>query len=213
MTLRSNIATFLLAASAVALAGCTTTPVPVIKREGPLPVIQKGATTPTTTTDATGTQTTTLPEGQAPETTGEAVAQLRRGNGQVINQSAASAPPPNLGGSSGAATFNFEGESLHAVVKAILGDMLGQNYVIAPGVQGTVTLATPKPVSPAQAMSLLEQVLSWNNARMVYADGRYNIVAADSALSGTVSPRTGSPAMARGYEACLLYTSDAADEL
>ena len=201
MTLRSNIATFLLAASAVALAGCTTTPVPVIKREGPLPVIQKGATTPTTTTDATGTQTTTLPEGQAPETTGEAVAQLRRGNGQVINQSAASAPPPNLGGSSGAATFNFEGESLHAVVKAILGDMLGQNYVIAPGVQGTVTLATPKPVSPAQAMSLLEQVLSWNNARMVYADGRYNIVAADSGLAGTVAPRTGSPALARGFEA------------
>ena len=74
---------------------------------------------------------------------------IRRGTGQVINRSAASAPPPNLGGSSGAATFNFEGESLQAVVKAILGDMLGQNYVIAPGVQGTVTLATPKPVSPA----------------------------------------------------------------
>ena len=80
---------------------------------------------------------------------------IRRGTGQVINKSAASAPPPRLGGTSGAATFNFEGESLPAVVKAILGDMLGQNYVIAPGVQGTVTLATPKPVSPAEAMSLL----------------------------------------------------------
>ena len=56
------------------------------------------------------------------------------------------------------------------MVKAILGDMLGQNYVIAPGVQGTVTLATPKPVSPAEAMSLLEMVLGWNNARMVYSD-------------------------------------------
>jgi general secretion pathway protein D len=36
---------------------------------------------------------------------------------------------------------------------------------------------------------------------MVYADGRYNIVAADSGLSGTVAPRTGSPSLARGYEA------------
>ncbi|MFX5808849.1 hypothetical protein ABTE39_19060, partial [Acinetobacter baumannii] len=65
--------------------------------------------------------------------------QIRRGTGQVINRGAAAAPPPNIRGTTGSATFNFEGESLHAVVKAILGDMLGQNYVIAPGVQGTVT--------------------------------------------------------------------------
>jgi general secretion pathway protein D len=78
--------------------------------------------------------------------------------------------------------------------------MLGQNYVIAPGVQGTVTLATPKPVSPAAAMSLLEMVLGWNNARMVYSDGRYNIVPSDQALAGTVAPRTGSAATARGFE-------------
>ncbi|KGM55165.1 general secretion pathway protein GspD [Lysobacter daejeonensis GH1-9] len=126
--------------------------------------------------------------------------QIRRGTGQVINRSAASAPPPNFGGSSGQATFNFEGESLHAVVKAILGDMLGQNYVIAPGVQGTVTLATPKPVSPADAMNLLEMVLGWNNARMVYSGGRYNIVPADQALAGNVAARTGSAASARGFE-------------
>ena len=198
MTLRTNIATLVIAATAVALAGCATPPVAKISRDGRTPTVQTQL--PTTITDASGTQTTALPPGVDP-TTGAPTAQIKRGSGQVINRSAASAPPPNLGGSSGAATFNFEGESLHAVVKAILGDMLGQNYVIAPGVQGTVTLATPRPVSPAQAMSLLEQVLSWNNARMVFADGRYNIVAADSALSGTVSPRTGSPAMARGYEA------------
>ena len=35
--------------------------------------------------------------------------------------------------------------------------MLGQNYTIAPGVQGTVTLATPRTVSPAQAYVLLGQ--------------------------------------------------------
>ncbi len=46
-----------------------------------------------------------------------------------------------------ALSLTSEGESLQAVVKAILGDMLGQNYFIASGVQGTVTLSTPKPVS------------------------------------------------------------------
>ena len=83
-------------------------------------------------------------------------------------------------GSSGEATFNFEGESLHAVVKVILGDLLRQNYVIAPNVQGTVTLATPRPVSDAQALSLLEMVLGWNNARLIWSDGRYNIVLSGS---------------------------------
>lgn len=135
-----------------------------------------------------------------PTATG-AQAVVRRGSGEMINRAAASAPRPTLAGAtSGTATFNFEGESLHAVVKAILGDMLGQNYVIAPGVQGTVTLGTPKPVSSAEALSLLEMVLGWNNASMVFSGGRYNIVPVDQALSGAVAPRTGTPANARGYE-------------
>jgi general secretion pathway protein D len=121
------------------------------------------------------------------------------GTGQLINNRVAAAPPPTLA-TTGEATFNFEGESVHAVVKAILGDLLQQNYVIAPNVQGTVTLATPKPVSPAQALSLLEMVLGWNNARLIWSDGRYNVVPADQAVAGNLSPRTGAASNARGYE-------------
>ena len=124
---------------------------------------------------------------------------IRRGSGQLINQRVAAMAAPNLG-SAGDATFNFEGESVQAVVKVILGDLLQQNYVIAPNVQGTVTLATPRPVSPAQAVSLLEMVLGWNNARLIWSDGRYNVVPSDQAVAGNLSPRTGSPANARGYE-------------
>ncbi|CAD1787766.1 type II secretion system secretin GspD [Xanthomonas arboricola pv. corylina] len=173
------------------LAGCATTPPPDVRRDARLDP-QVGA--------AGATQTTA---GQRAE--GNASAKptpvIKRGSGTMINQSAASAPAPTLGmASSGSATFNFEGESVQAVVKAILGDMLGQNYVIAPGVQGTVTLATPNPVSPAQALNLLEMVLGWNNARMVFSGGRYNIVPADQALAGTVAPSTASPSAARGFE-------------
>jgi general secretion pathway protein D len=126
-------------------------------------------------------------------------AQLRPGTGQLINDRVAAAPAPGAS-AAGEATFNFEGESLHAVVKAILGDLLQQNYVIAPNVQGTVTLATPRPVSGAQALSLLEMVLGWNNARLVWSDGRYNVLPTDQAVPGNLSPRTGAPVNARGYE-------------
>jgi len=173
------------------LAGCASAPVPDVRRTSPATA---GEVVPGTA------QTAPLKEAEAPSSGPQA--QIRRGNGQMINRSAASAPLPSLGGaSSGSATFNFEGESVHAVVKAILGDMLGQNYVIAPGVQGTVTLGTPKPVSPAEALNLLEMVLGWNNARLVYTGGRYNIIPADQALAGSVAPRTGPASSARGYEA------------
>ena len=128
---------------------------------------------------------------------------IRRGAGTAIDRAAASAPPPSLA-SSGQASFNFEGESLQAVVKAILGDMLGQSYTIAPGVQGTVTVATQKPVGAAGALGLLDQVLAQNGARMVYSDGRYNIVPADQALQSGVVPRTGAPGLARGFESRVI---------
>lgn len=185
---------FLAAVLATVLAACASMPPPNIRREGAVArAPQAGTAARPASGDAVQTQAL-----EAEDTRARPI--IRRGTGQVINRGAASAPPPNLGGSSGAATFNFEGESLQAVVKAILGDMLGQNYVIAPGVQGVVTLATPKPVSPAQALSLLEMVLGWNNARMIYSDGRYSIVPADQALAGTVAPRTGSAGSARGFE-------------
>ncbi|WP_206860038.1 type II secretion system secretin GspD [Lysobacter changpingensis] len=194
MKLRPSLAAQAIATATIAslLASCATAPVPDIRR-AEVPPGQAGA--PATAPGATTQET--LPESTAG---GDARPQIRRGTGQVINRSAASAPPPGLGGTTGAATFNFEGESLHAVVKAILGDMLGQNYVIAPGVQGTVTLATPKRVSPAEALNLLEMVLGWNNARLVYNGGRYNIVPADQALAGNVAARTGAPSTARGFE-------------
>lgn len=217
MTLRL----FLISLCIGTLAACATPPTPEVRRGGPAtPTVSRAGTLVDGSTGVPSYQQTcaefpnactvepaapgsaqTVPLNQAdvPETGPQAV--IRRGSGQMINRSAAAAPMPSLAGaSSGSASFNFEGESVHAVVKAILGDMLGQNYVIAPGVQGTVTLGTPKPVSAAQAMTLLEQVLAQNNARMVYSDGRYNIMPADQAMIGTVAPRTGSAANARGYE-------------
>ena len=165
-------------------AACTTLPAPQMQRAAQLPA-------------ASPVQVQTLED----TGTDRPSAVIRRGSGSVINEQVAARAAPSLSSaSSGSATFNFEGESVHAVVKAILGDLLGQNYVIAPGVSGTVTLATPRPVSPGQALNLLEMVLGWNNARLVHSGGRYNIVPADQALAGTVAPSTAPASAARGFE-------------
>jgi len=194
MNLRPQLHAVLAATLASLLAACASVSSPVMQRS------HASAPPPQASSDAAATAGNEVRSQALPAEDAGPQPIIRRGTGQVINRAAASAPLPNLVGTTGAATFNFEGESLQAVVKAILGDMLGQNYVIAPGVQGTVTLATPHPVSPAEARSLLEMVLGWNNARMVYSDGRYNIVPSDQALAGTVAPRTGSASTARGFE-------------
>ncbi|MCX7562639.1 type II secretion system secretin GspD [Xanthomonadaceae bacterium XH05] len=121
------------------------------------------------------------------------------GTGTFINEAAASRTPPGPG-PTGEVSFNFEGESLHAVVKAILGDFLQQNYVIAPGVQGNVTFSTAKPLRGDQALSILEMLLRWNNTTMVWQDGRYTILPVAQALPGNLTPRSGALQNMRGYE-------------
>jgi len=125
-------------------------------------------------------------------------ARIRRGSGELINQQAATAPPPAVE-DTGDVVLNFEGESIHEVVRVILGELLGENYAIAPEVQGSVTYASAQPITPAQALNVLEMALAWNDARLVYADGRYHVVPADSALAG-LSARSGAAASARGFE-------------
>lgn len=192
---RSSCQVFLAAMLAAMLAACAAGPQPRIVRaeDRSMNVTPDGK--PADKVTAPAADDADRPDDGRPQP------RIRRGSGRVIDSAAAAAPLPDIGATSGEARFNFEGESLHAVVKAILGDLLGQNYTIAPGVQGTVTYATPKPVSAAQALSVLEMILGWNNARMIYSDGRYSIVPSDQALAtGVVTPRTGSPEAARGFE-------------
>jgi len=126
-------------------------------------------------------------------------AEIEKGTGKFINEEAAKAPllPP---AAEGEITFNFDNQPIQAVVQAILGELLKQNYTIAPGVAGNVTFSTSKPIKPDQAMSVLEMLLSWTKNALVYKDGRYLITTIGEAIPGNLTPRIAEPKLAKGYE-------------
>lgn len=126
--------------------------------------------------------------------------ELIPGTGELVNLEALARNRQQGTDAEGEARFNFEGVSLQEVVKAILGDWLGENYVIAPGVGGEVTFSTSKPVSAEQAMPILEMLLSWNNASLVYMDGRYHVLPKSNAIKGQLTPTTAPLANVRGYQ-------------
>lgn len=124
---------------------------------------------------------------------------LEPGTGELINLEAAR-QAPRQPPAEGKASLNFADLPIADVVKMILGDLLGENYVIAAGVSGTVTFSTARPVTPEQAFSILEMLLSWNNLALIYVDGQYSVVPAASAVRGNLVPRVAPADQARGYE-------------
>ncbi len=195
----ANRVLILALAALVALSGCATTRKPDVYSPPTPP-----AAYPDSYESAQGpypaeSLDTAVPSAEPTVAVEDATRLVRPGSGKFVNESVAKRAPPGAG-ASGEVTFNFEGESLHAVVKAILGDFLEQNYVIAPGVQGTVTFSTAKPLRGDQALSILEMLLRWNNATLIWQDGRYTILPVAQALPGNLTPRVGPAQNARGYE-------------
>jgi general secretion pathway protein D len=125
--------------------------------------------------------------------------EIQLGTGKFIDEAAARKSIAAPGGE-GQVDFNFENNPIQAVVKAILGDLLQQNYTIAPNVGGNVSFSTAKPIRADQAMSVLEMLLSWTGNTLIYKDGRYTVLQIKDALPGNLTPRVASPKVARGYE-------------
>jgi general secretion pathway protein D len=98
-------------------------------------------------------------------------------------------PTPLVETPNGGFTLNFADADLREVVRAILGDTLGANFVVDPSVQGTVTLQTSNPIARSALIPTLEQVLGLNGAALVRVDDLYRVLPADQAVRGTVSPR------------------------
>lgn len=125
------------------------------------------------------------------------------GSGLFIDDSATRprAQPP---GEDGEITLNFEGQGIQEVVQAILGHLFQENYTIAPGVSGEVTFATARPLTRDQVMPVLEMLLRWNGATLIWREGRYHVLPINEAVRGNLVPRFDSAEQGRGYEVMVV---------
>ncbi len=128
--------------------------------------------------------------------------QITVGNGVFIHPRALAQPRPAATGD-GAVTFNFENQPVQAVVKAILGDLLKQNYTIAPGVQGNISFSTAEPVDSGQALPILETLLSWTGNALVRSASGYLVVPQKDAVAGNLVPSLGATAPRGGLQSRL----------
>ncbi|NID14921.1 type II secretion system secretin GspD [Luteibacter yeojuensis] len=180
-------------ALAVALAGCTTLPQPrddgSLQREA-LAGTEKPAPRPL----AIGDSNPPVPPAAAPDIT--------TGTGEFVKPVGLAKPRPVAAGS-GTVTFNFENQPVESVVKAILGDLLHENYSIVPGVQGNVSFSTSQPVTSEQALPILETLLSWTGNALVQTNGRYVVLPSKEAVAGNLVPSIGAAAPPGGLQARL----------
>ncbi|MBS0571399.1 MAG: type II secretion system secretin GspD [Proteobacteria bacterium] len=130
----------------------------------------------------------------------KAEAHIEPGSGHFIDEALAREAVDSKVAPEGQITFNFENQPIQAVVQAILGALLHENYTIAPNVTGNVTFSTAKPITPEQAMPILQMLLGWTNNALVFKEGRYAVVPVKEAIPGNLTPRIAPAAAAKGYE-------------
>ncbi|MFB9265917.1 type II secretion system secretin GspD [Bradyrhizobium erythrophlei] len=83
--------------------------------------------------------------------------------------------------------LNFENAPVATVAKVILGDVLNVGYTIDPRVQGTVTLASVRPVPKADAIYVLENALRMSGVALVRdRGGSYRLVPSAEAGPGGI---------------------------
>jgi general secretion pathway protein D len=80
--------------------------------------------------------------------------------------------------------LNFENTPVTGVVKVVLGDILGLGYLIDPRVQGTVTLASGRPVPKNDLLFVLESALRLSGAALVRDKRGYIVLPATDAAGG-----------------------------
>jgi general secretion pathway protein D len=90
--------------------------------------------------------------------------------------------------------LNFENTPVATVAKVVLGDILGVGYTLDPRVQGTVSLASVRPVPKTEILYVLENALRLSGTSLVRDAASYRLVPIGDAVgAGNVDAAGSSP--------------------
>lgn len=190
-------------ATAVALAGCASSP----ERFDNDPALMQEA--------LNGTGSQRAPVSDAPvvaanptaaPATASARRQIIRGSQTFVHGPGSAKAVPNAQGTADAKAdivFNFTNQPIEAVINSVMGDLLHENYSIAQGVKGDVSFSTSQAVNKQQALSILETLLSWTDNAMIRQGDRYVILPANQAVAGKLVPEMPVSRPASGLSARL----------
>ncbi|GKQ52149.1 type II secretion system secretin GspD [Bradyrhizobium sp. Ce-3] len=87
----------------------------------------------------------------------------------------------------GGIELNFDNADIPTVVKSVIGDSLGMNYVVDPRVQGVITLASAQRIPRKDVLPIFESVLRMSNAALLREDNLVRIVPLPEAAGAGVS--------------------------
>lgn len=93
-------------------------------------------------------------------------------------------PPPGVTAEDGKYSVNVEDASVAATAQLVLGETLQVNYLLDPRVQGTITLASVRPLTERELLDSFEAALKLIGAGLIRTDDGYKIVVLQEVAEG-----------------------------
>jgi general secretion pathway protein D len=109
---------------------------------------------------------------------------MLEGTGRFIGEQPTSQAPSAPENTADGVTLNLVNVPAPQAAKTVLGDILAVRYTVDPGIEGKITIQTPRPVAKSDVIDLFQTALRANGAAIVNANGMYRIVPIDQAPVG-----------------------------
>ena len=116
---------------------------------------------------------------------------VQRGTGSFVAPPSPAVRASLITDAAGEITLNVVDAELREVVRLVLQDALGVNYVIDPAVGGRITVQTMRPLPADDLVAVLDAVLRMNGAALVRAGDLYQVVPIDQAITSGPVPDVG----------------------
>lgn len=95
---------------------------------------------------------------------------------------------PRLNGGNGV-TLRFDNADIYEVIQTVMGEILGLNYIVDPGVTGKINISGITPVNAEDLFGVFQSVLALNNVSIIREGNLYKVVrdslAPRDAISGS----------------------------